>query len=140
MPTSHSKIGYGAALSWNSQAVARISKIGEFGFSIAKNDITTFSAAAVFKEYGAGMIDPGELSLEGFLATNDTNGQVAMLTDAKARTSRTVVITLPTTLGTVTFTGTAFITDIKIGDITPEGTIPIKIKLAYTGETTLAIA
>jgi len=138
MATGHSKSGISAVFSWKSQAVARLTKIGEFGWDIEKLDVTTLDSSSQFKEYVPGMVDPGDFTIEGFLATDDTNGQVVMFTDAKARTTGTALITLPTTLGTVTFTGTALITEIKIGDITKEG-IPIKVKLSWMGATTLSI-
>lgn len=138
MTTANTKLGVGATLSWNSQVVARITKIGEFGIEPDKADLTTFSATAYFKQIGPGMIDPGEVNIEGWLATDDTSGQVALFADAKSRTTRTAIITLPTTLGTVTFTGTAF-AGFKIGEMTPQGFIPVKIKLIFTGETTLSI-
>jgi hypothetical protein len=139
MTTSNTKLGVGATLTWNSKAVARIQRIGEFGIEPDKVDVTTFSATAYFKQFAAGMIDPGEVEIEAILGTDDTDGQVAFFTDCKSRTSKTAIITLPTTLGTVTFTGTAY-GGFKISEMTPEGFIKVKIKLMYTGETTLSIA
>jgi hypothetical protein len=140
MATGNTQVGYGTVFSWNSQAVAKLSKIGEFGFTVEKVDVSTFDATSAFKVVKAGLIDPGEFPIEGVMATDDANGQVAMFTDARARTSRTFIITLPTSLGTVTFTATGFISDIKIGEITPESIIPFKAKITITGASTLSIA
>ena len=137
MATGNTQVGYGTVLSWNSQAVAKITKIGEYGFEVEKVDVSTFDATTAFKVVKAGLISPGDITFEGVLATDDSNGQVAMFTDARGRTSRTFVITLPTTLGTCTFTGTGFLSSMKIGDITPEGVIPIKGTISGVGATTL---
>ena len=115
MATGNVQIGYGAILTWNSIAIAKINKIGEFGFEVGKSPADFFDSTSAFKVVRAGLIDPGEISFEGALATDDTTGQMAMMTDARARTSRTFIITLPTTLGTATFTATGFISEIKIG-------------------------
>ncbi len=140
MATGHGQVGYGATLSWNSQVVARLTKMGEFGWEVDKADVTTFSSASAFKEKAPGMIDSVDTPFEGFLATDDTTGQMTLLTDARARTSRTALITLPTTLGTATFTGTAFISKISIGDMVPGEGVPIKFTLTWTGATTWASA
>ncbi len=139
MTTSHSKIGYGTTFTWNSVAIARLTKIGEFGWDVDKADVSTLDSASAFKEFAAGMIESSDVDFEGFLATDDTTGQMALLTDARARTSRTATITMPTTLGTATFTGTGFVSKVRIGDITKDG-IPIKFTITWVGATTWSSA
>jgi hypothetical protein len=138
MPTGTTQVGYGTTFKWNAVAVAKLTKVGEFGSAVEKVDVSTFDAATAFKVVRAGLIDPGEVTFEGVLATDDTTGLMAMFTDARARTSREYIITMPTTLGTMTFTATGFITEIKVADITPEGIISIKGKIASAGATVLA--
>ncbi len=140
MTVGASQIGYGITLKWKTVLVAKLTKIGEFGFEVNKVDVTTFDSAIAFKEYVAGLIDPGDFTIEGYLSTADTTGQMVMFTDARARTTGAALITLPTTLGTATFTGTALITDIKIGDIVNEQGIPFKAKLSFMGATTWSSA
>ncbi len=139
MATGHSQIGYGTSFKWKTVAVARVTKIGELGFEVNKVDVTTFDSATAFREYVAGLIDPGDVEIEGYLATDDTSGQMVLWTDCRARTSGAALITLPTTLGTCTFTGTALITSLKIGVANEEG-IPFKARFSFLGATTWASA
>lgn len=140
MATGNTQVGYGATLTWNVTAVAKLTKIGEIGWEIDEAELSTFDAASRFKVIKAGLVDPGGMDIEGALATDDSSGQMAMFTDARAVTSRTCTITMPTTLGTTTFTGTAFIKKLKFGDMTPEGIIPFKATIRYAGATTWSAA
>lgn len=134
------QVGYGTILTWNNVAIAKVTKIGEFGFEVEKPDALTFDATSAFKIAKPGMLSSPDISIEGLLATDDTTGQVALFTAAKARTVAAFVITLPTTLGTVTFTATGFWSNLVVGEITPDGFIPFKGKLTVSTVPTLAIA
>ena len=140
MGLGNTQVGYGATLTWDGDPLAKITKIGEFGFAIDKIDISTFDATNAFKVSKAGLIDPGEIACEGTLSTNDAGWNAAYITDGPARSSKTFIITLPTSLGTCTFTGTGFLSEWKVGDITPDGVIMVKFKIQATGVTTLASA
>lgn len=130
--------GYGTTLTWNSQTVAGLDNIGGVEVTADKINVTTHQSADTFREFIQGMLAAGDVSISGFFDYTDTDGQVAMLTDMNARTSRTAVITLPSSIATWTFT--AFLTSFKTGEATTEGAIPFSATLAVTGKPTLAIA
>jgi hypothetical protein len=140
MATGNTQVGYGTTLKWNAIPIAKLTKIGEFGFSVDKIDVSTFDAASAFKVIKAGLIDPGEISFEGVAATDDTTGLMAAFTDCRGRTTRAAIVTMPTSLGTFTFTVSGFLSEMKLGDITPDGIITIKGKITCDGATTLASA
>lgn len=133
------KHAFGTTFSWNSVTVAELSAINGIEISVDSVDVTTHESADSFKEYLPGLLDAGDVTLEGFFDYTDTTGQQAMLTDAYARTSRTGVITFPSATGT-TWTFTGFITNIKIGDAPVDNAIPFEATIKVTGKPTLAVA
>jgi len=140
MATGNTQVGYGTTLKWNSYTVAKLTKIGGASFKTQEVDIATLDAANRALVTKPGMIKYQPIPVEGVLATDDTTGQMALYTDGQAATSRTFIITLPTTLGTVTVTGTAFLSEVGLGDITPEGYITIKFNITPTGAWTWSSA
>ena len=105
----------GTTFSWNSQTVALVKNIGLPEFSVDSVDITTHTSTSRLREFAAGLIDGGEVTIAGIFDETDTTGQQAMYTDAQAGTSRSCVITGPNSAFTLSFTG--MITKIKpIGD------------------------
>ena len=133
------QLGYGTTFTWNSQTVAKLKAINGIELSVDMVDVTTHQSADSYKEVQPGLIDAGEVSLEGFFDYTDTNGQAAMLTDLNSRTSRTGVITFPSAIGT-TWTFTGYITKLKIGDAPVDGMIPFSASIKPTGKPTLATA
>ena len=130
------KSAFGTSLTWNSQTVAQITNIGGVEITVDMLDATNHQSTSGFKEFIAGLADAGEVSIEGDFKYDDTNGQIAMCTDAAAKTSRTAVIIFPSSIATWTFT--AFITKIKVGDNPIDGKIPFSASLKITGVPTLA--
>jgi predicted secreted protein len=100
-------------------------------------DVTNHQSTSGFKEVIAGLVDVGEIPIEGNFKYGDTNGQVAMITDAAARTSRTITITFPSSLGVLS--GTAYITKLKIGDNPHDGKIPFSASVKITGVPTFTV-
>jgi hypothetical protein len=129
---------FGTTFSWNSQVVAELKNINGIELSIDSVDVTTHQSADAFKDSDPGLVDAGEVSIEGLFDITDTTGQHAMLTDASARTTRTGVITFPSSIATWTFTG--YITKIKIGDAPVDGKIPFSASIKPKGKPTFAIA
>jgi len=130
---------HGTTFSWNSQAVASITGINGISLSVDSVEVTTHDSANSYKEFLPGLIDAGEVSLEGYFDQTDTTGQYAMLADLNSRTSRTGVITFPASTGS-TWTFTGFLTGIKIGDAPIDGAIPFTATIKITGKPTFAIA
>jgi hypothetical protein len=83
------------------------------------------------------MATAGDCTLSGYFDPADTSGQIAMLTDATARTSRTGIITFPAATGT-TWTFTGFITAIKVGDAPTNEGLPFTATIRPSGKPTFA--
>jgi len=137
--TSIATLGYGTTLKWNDKTVIRLTKIGKVTPKVAKLDATTFGSSDYYKEYLPGMIDPGEVSIEGLFRPDDTEGQKAMYDDMNSREVREFIITFPSTIAATTWTGNAYIMDFAPGDITPENLIKVSMTLFITGKPTLAV-
>jgi predicted secreted protein len=135
--TTAAKAAFGTTFQWNSQTVAELTNIGGYELSIDMIDVTNHQSTSGFKEQIAGLVDVGEIPIEGNFKYSDSNGQIAMATDAAARTSRTITITFPSSLGVLT--GTAFITKLKIGDAPHDGKIPFSASLKITGAPTFTV-
>lgn len=130
---------FGTVLSWNSQTVAGLDSINGIEVSVDTVDVTTHDSPDAYKEFIAGLLDAGEVTLTGFFDQTDTNGQLAMMTDMAARTARTAVITFPATTGT-TWTFTGLITNLKIGDAGVDSAIPFTATIKVSGKPTFAVA
>ena len=130
---------FGTTFSWEGAIVGHIDNVGGVELSVDTVEVTTHDSADGYKEYLAGLLDAGEVPLDGFFDPADTTGQQAMLTAAQARTAGTCVITFPaSTKATWTFEG--LITRIKIGDSPVDGAIPFSASIKPTGKPVFAIA
>lgn len=130
---------FGATLTWNSQVVAELTNVGGLKMTIDKREKTVHKTSNRFKTYGAGLVEAGDIAVSGYFLYSDTNGQIAMIADAKAGTERTYLITLPAATG-ATLTGTGFISDISTGEMDLEGNIPFEATITPTDEATFAVA
>lgn len=127
----------GTSLSWNGATVALLTNIGNPELSIESKDKTTHQSPGRFREFGAGLVDSGNIQISGYFAATDTTGQQAMFTDAAAGTVREVVITGPDSLYSFTFN--AFITAIKrVGDAPIDDNYAFTASLKITGEPAFA--
>jgi hypothetical protein len=109
MAASVAVSAFGSTLTWNGVALAELTSITGPSMKVDTIDVTNFTSPDNFREFIVGLIDGGEVGVEGNFITSDTTGQVAMTTDFYARTSRTAVITGPTAAA-FSFTFTAVIT------------------------------
>ena len=131
-------IGHTTTLTWNVTEVAEITRIGPVNISAIKVDSTSLGSANHYKEILPGLLDPGDVEIEGIFKPADTNGQVALMTDMEARTSRAFTITFPTAMAT-TWSGTAYVTKFSAGDATSEGMIPFAATLSIVGQPSLNV-
>lgn len=136
---SNKNHAFGTVFSWNSVTVGGLTAINGISISVDSTEVTTHDSANAYKEFIPGMLDAGEVSIEGYFDYADTTGQQAMLTDTNNRTSRTGVITFPAATGT-TWTFTGFITSLKIGENGVDGAIPFSATIKVTGKPTFAVA
>ncbi len=128
---------FGATLTWNSQTVAEITSISGPSIKVDALDVTSHGSTSAFREFIAGLADAGEISIDVNFYPGDTNGQKAMIDDAIARTSRTVVITGPAAAA-FTWTATAIITGFDPG-LPHDGSMSASFTLKITGVPTLAV-
>lgn len=140
---TEAKIGYGTILKWGDNGgsiqIAELTKIGAVSLSTSKIDATTLTSPDSYKEMLPGLIEPGDVAIEGNFRPDDS-GQIAMLNDMNSRTKRDFTIEFPTALSTATWTGEAYITAFAAGDATPEGVIPFSATLTITGKPTLNVS
>lgn len=136
--TTEAKIGYGTTLTWHGETVVELTRIGAVKLSVTKVDSTTLSSPDFYKEFIPGLLDPGDVEIEGLFRPDDA-GQTALKTDMEARTSHSFTIAFPTALSTTTWTGTAYITAFEAGDVTIEGMIPFTAMMSIVGKPTLGV-
>lgn len=130
---------FGTKFNWNGNVVAGINAINGIELSVETVDVTTHDSPDSYKETIAGLIEAGDVSIEGFFKQGDSNGQLAMLTDLNARTPRTASIIFPASTGT-TWSFAGLITALKIGDAPVDGAIPFTATIKPTGKPTLAVS
>jgi len=137
MATS-AKIGSTTTLTWNGDSPLELTRIGSVNLTATKVDSTTLGSADYYKEFIPGLLDPGDVEIEGFFRPDDA-GTLLLKTDMEARTSAAFTIAFPTALSTTTWTGTAYITAFSAGDATPEGIIPFSATMSIVGKPTLGV-
>lgn len=138
MAVTAGKIGSTTTLTWHGDSPLELTRIGSVILTATKVDSTTLGTADFYKEFIPGLIDPGDVDIEGLFRPDDA-GTILLKTDMEARTSQTFTIAFPTALSTTTWTGTAYITAFSAGDATPEGIIPFKATMSIVGKPTLNI-
>ena len=93
-------------LIWNYRKVLEIANISGPSQKRDVIDMTSHDSADGFKEFAAGLIDAGEISIEGNMILSDALGQIAFHTDIQAGTARAGYLVLPAaTGGSISFTG-----------------------------------
>jgi hypothetical protein len=96
------QIGYGTTFTWDSDPVGELTRIGPVNITIAKQDSTNLGATDAFKTVLPGLLDPGDVELEGWFRPGDT-GQAGMLADMLSRTVKAFIITFPTAISSSTW-------------------------------------
>lgn len=130
---------FGATLTWNSQVVANLDKVGGFKLTVDERETTVHKTTDRFKTFGAGLVTVGDIPITGYFDHTDSAGQLAMMTDAAAGTERTYLVTLPASTGS-TLTGTGFIKEVETGEMDTEGNIPFTATIKPTGAPVFATA
>lgn len=133
---TQAKIGYGTTFKWGGDFVAELTRVGAVKLTAAKVDATTLGSPDSYRDILPGLIDPGDVEIEGLFRPDDT-AQAALITDMNARTSRTCIIAFPTALSTAIWTFDAYCTGFAAGDATPEGIIPFSATLSIVGKPAL---
>ncbi len=131
------KIGYGTTFKWGANFVAEVTSVGSVDITVSKQDATTLGSADSYKDILPGLLDPGDVVIEGWFRPDDT-AQAAIVTDMNARTSRTVIIAFPTALSTAIWTFTAYCLGFSTKEVTPEGIIPFTASFGLVGKPVLS--
>jgi predicted secreted protein len=136
--TTAAKAGFGASFTWNSQAVAEISEISGIKITTELKDVTSHSSSGNFREQIATLSKAENLTIKGNFISTDSDGQVAMRTDCSNQTSRTGILTFPSSVS-ATFTFTGYIVSFEITGFAIDGSLEFIAEIAITGEPTLAL-
>ena len=131
-------IGYGTTFTWDGDAVGELTRISPVNITISKQDSTNLGATDAFKTILPGLLDPGDVELEGWFAPGDT-GQAGMLADMLSRTVKEGIITFPTAISSSTWTFDAYVTAFTAGDATPEGIVLWTATVSITGKPVLGV-
>lgn len=119
----------GTTMTFNSVAVGGLMSITGIGSGSATEiDVTTFASSA--KEYLQGLRDFGSIEVQ-LRRNQDDLGQAEMFSAMASQTTRTVVITLPSSTANVA-TFTAFVQSLST-DLKADGAVEGKAVLRITG-------
>jgi hypothetical protein len=130
---------FGTTFSWGGTVIGSINNINGLSVKVETVEVTTHDSTDAYKEYVPSLIDTDEVTLDGYFNASTTSGQVAMLTDLNARTSKECVITFPaSTKATWTFDG--LLTGFTVGGAPVDGAIPFTAAIKVTGKPVLAIS
>lgn len=136
--TSQAKAALGTQLLRDGVAIGGLTNIGGIEFSMDTIDITNHDSVDGYKEFLGGLIETGEVPIEGHFYPGDTNGQVALLGDLTNRTVQSFEIRFPDALAT-SWIFNAIVTRFKVGDAEVEGALPFEAELKPSGKPFLAI-
>ncbi len=129
-------IGYGTTFTWHSLVIGEVTRIGSVSLTVAKVDATTLATPDSYREYIPGLIDPGDVELEGWLDP-DNLGQKLLLTDMNERTEQDWIIIFPTSISSARWHGKGYCIGFTAGDATPEGMVPFTATIALSNKPTL---
>ncbi len=135
--TTAAKSAFGSTLTWNTVLVAEIINITGPTLKVDTLDATNHDSTSSFREFIAGLRDGGEITIEGNFISGDTTGIIAFITDLKAGTSRTAIVTGPAAAAfTWTFTalGSAFSTTYPV-----DGKLGFSATIKISGSPTLEV-
>lgn len=104
--------GIGATLRVGATNIGTITKIGSPTLKRSAIDVTTLSSPNGFKQFIAGLADPGKFSVEGFFDTADS-GQNLLYNKFVGGTTDTYTITFPAITG-ASWTATCFIDELDL--------------------------
>ena len=128
---------FGTSITIDSTAIAELTNIGGVDLTVDVIDVTNHDSPDAFREKIAGLIDAGQIPIEGNFYPGDT-GQMALLAKLLTRTLGVFVITFPASIG-ATWTFNALVVGFKAADAPIDGQLPFSANLEITGKPTLAV-
>jgi predicted secreted protein len=130
---------FGVVLTRATYAIAEITKISALGEKLDTIDVTNHDSANKYREFIGGLLEAGEVSIEGNYLSSDTNGQMGLRTDMRARTLQAFVMTFPGSI-TETCTFSALVTEYHPGDFNIDGALKFTAKLKISGMPVWAVS
>jgi len=128
---------FGTSITIDSAAIAELTNIGGVDISMDTIDVTNHDSSDAYREFIGGLIDAGEVPIEGNFYPGDA-GQVALLTALNARTASAFVITFPASVG-ATWTFNALVTGFMAAEAPVDGVLPFSATLKISGKPALAV-
>jgi len=135
--TTEANSAFGTAISIGGTAIAELTNVGGVDISMDTIDVTNHDSSDAYREFIGGLIDAGEVPIEGNFYPGDA-GQVALLTALNSRTASAFVINFPDAVG-ATWTFNALVTSFKAADAPIDGQLPFSASLKISGKPTLAV-
>lgn len=131
--------GIGATLKVGATNIGTITKITSPQMKRASIDVTTLSSPNGFKQFIAGLADPGKFTVEGFFDTADS-GQNLLYNKFVNSSVDTYTITFPSITG-ASWTATCFIDQLDLG-ANVDTTKPVDFKASFqvTGQPNIGIS
>lgn len=133
--TTAAKSAFGTKVIWNYRELAELTTISGPSQKVDTIEVSNQDSPDAFKEFIAGMIHPGEISIEGNFIAGDTAGQIAFKTDKQARTKRTIWLVMPMAVGAA-WTAEALATGFD-QSYPHDGKLGMSASLAITGKPNL---
>lgn len=125
--------GIGATLKVGATNIGTITKIGSPTLKRASIDVTTLSSPNGFKQFIAGLADPGKITAEGFFDTSDS-GQNLLFNKFNSGAVDTYTITFPSITG-ASWTATCFIDELDFAaNVDATKALDFKLSLQVSGQ------
>jgi hypothetical protein len=129
--------GYGATVTINGTNIGELVKVSGVTKTRDQIESTNFASTNGYKTFVNGMRDGGTIHIDTHFDPADA-GQVAVDTAFEADSTVAIVITMPTAFGT-TWSATANVAGVGVGEIDHAGLVPFYGDFKITGKPTLAI-
>ena len=134
-----SQLAKNTTVSLEGNVIGEVLAISGSGYTVDMVENTSHESADYAKSYLPGLIDADEITIEFNFDHADTNGQIAAEAAGRSRTSKTVVITYPTSPAT-TWTITGYISGFHVEAAEIAGMITGSINVKPTGLPVFAVA
>jgi hypothetical protein len=133
MAASASKVGYGLTATWNAAAIEEVISVNGLGPGQMEAAEATFMGSDnQYREHIAGLLSGPEVVIE-VSALPKSTVQAATIADQQAGTKRSLVVTLPGSLGIWTYAGTLVGSYVQNG-ITPGERMTATITFRTSGK------
>jgi predicted secreted protein len=128
--------GNGGVFKIGTTTVSELTNIAPPGFSADAIDVTTHNNSTRFREFVKGLIDPGEITVEGNFNYTD----FATVYAAMATTSlQSITVTVPTAPSTTTFVANGILTGLEVED-PHDDKVSFSATVKVTGKPTITVA